>query len=118
MGFDSKQAEEVLKWLIEILAKQSSSTTDVSSISSDIASLLAKFTGTHTLTSNVVGTGGTVTAGAYSVAFTPVTGFTGTINGQAITDETPITFTASMGKTLPAISYTVTGGNLRIDTIV
>lgn len=76
--------------------------------------------GTQALSSSleVAATSGSVTIGAYSVSFTTDSTFTGTINGIARSANTTYNFTAQEGKTLPAISWAVTTGNMNIDKLV
>jgi hypothetical protein len=75
--------------------------------------------GTETPTSSIVtdSTGSPVAAGKTGVTFTPSAAFVGTINGVARSANFAYTFTPlNPGKTLAAIPYTVTAGNLTIDT--
>lgn len=61
---------------------------------------------------------GSVAAGSTSAGFTTDSTFVGTINGVARNSSTFYGFEAAPGKTLPAIPWTVTAGNVIIDTIV
>ena len=70
------------------------------------------------LTSLNTGASGSVTAGATSVSFTTDGSFTGTINGAVRLPNTFYTFEAALGRTLPAIAYTVTAGTITIDKLV
>lgn len=86
-----------------------------SSNNSILSDLLAVFSGTNTLTTMVETSSGTVAAGAKSVSFTPLTGFTGTVNGEELT--TVLNISAEVGKTLQSIPYSVSSGSIRIDIL-
>lgn len=73
---------------------------------------------TRTITSSVVTTSGSVTAGAKWVNFIMSDDFTGTVNGANIIGAFSFMM-PYMGQDLyPAIPYTVTTGNIRIDKAV
>lgn len=75
--------------------------------------------GAQVLTSSAEAAGsGTVTAGATSVMFVTDSTFTGSINGVARPASTTFFFEAAQGKTLPAIPWVVTTGNMNIDKLV
>ena len=74
--------------------------------------------GAQAITSLYTNTSGTVAAGATSVGFVTDATFVGTINGAARAASTFYGFSSTDGKTLPAINYTVTAGNITIDSIV
>lgn len=59
-----------------------------------------------------------VTSGATSILFTTSSDFTGTINGKSRFSSTSYSFESVIGKTLPAIAYTVTAGSMNIDKLV
>lgn len=73
-------------------------------------------TGVQSLNTSVVNTSGSVTAGAYSVLMELSTDYTGNIDGVAYSgsDVQSKEFTADSGRTLPAITYTVTTGTIKI----
>jgi len=71
--------------------------------------------GAMTLTSTSVTDDASVTAGAFSISFTTSSDFSGNINGVARAISTTYTFTAPLGKTLPAIVYTTITGSIIID---
>jgi len=76
--------------------------------------------GAQVITSSleVNSTNSPVAAGQAGVTFTTDATFAGTINGVARAASTVYSFTATEGKTLPAIAFTVTAGSLIIDKIV
>lgn len=75
-------------------------------------------TGVHGFSSTLNGVGvGIIPAGAYSVSFATDAGYTGTINGVGRFAENTYNFTALEGKTLPAIPWVVTAGNMNIDIL-
>jgi hypothetical protein len=77
-------------------------------------------TGAQAITSSIAAVAGTanLAATATSVGFTTDSTFTGTINLIARNSSTFYGFEATPGKTLSAIPYTVTAGNVIIDVIV
>ena len=83
-----------------------------------LAALLDKFTGTQTLSSSLATTSGSVAAGAFSIGMFCSADFVGTINGVNRSGETYLSVTADVGKTLGAISYTITAGSITIDRLV
>jgi len=72
--------------------------------------------GTQILTSAHVTSSGSVSAGKDSVTFMPSSDYTGLIDGVSYPGASwqVIPFTASVGRKLPAIAYTVTTGSLNI----
>ena len=73
---------------------------------------------TATATANVgnattVTTGGTIAAGCRSVTLRPAAGATATLNGYPLTAGVDSTL-ESAGALLPALTYTLTGGNMII----
>lgn len=75
--------------------------------------------GAHTITSTAPTSSAAspLVAGAKSISFIASTDFVGTINGTSFLAGASKSYTASLGKTLPAIAYTVTAGTLYIDVI-
>jgi len=71
--------------------------------------------GEITIASSSVTDDASVTAGAFSISFTTSSDFSGNINGVARAISTTYTFTAPLGKTLPAIVYTTITGSIIID---
>jgi len=69
-----------------------------------------------TIDSDIVSADGSVPAGAYVVTFVTDENFAGTINGKARQPNMSYTFDAKGNKT-PAIPYTISAGNITIDTI-
>jgi PPE-repeat protein len=78
---------------------------------------VALTTDVQTLTSANVVVDGVVASGKSSVSFITDITFTGTINGLTRTASNQYTFTAAVGKTLPAIGYTIATGSIDIDTL-
>ncbi len=70
--------------------------------------------GIATFSSSTPTTSGTVTAGAFKVVFTANATYTGNVNGSALAAGQTITVYIA-GRKLPAITYTVGAGALRID---
>lgn len=75
--------------------------------------------GAHTLTSTAPTTSAAspLATGSSSISFVTSSDFTGTINGIAFPASSNKNVTAQLGKTLPAIAYTVTAGTLYIDVL-
>jgi len=85
---------------------------DASSVSVVLSS------GVQTLNSVVTVASGTLAAGKKSVKFTTSNNFVGTINGVSREANRAISASADAGKTLDSIPYTISSGNITIDTIV
>jgi hypothetical protein len=68
--------------------------------------------------SEFVTTAGTVTTGYVAVSFTTSSDFTGSINGTTITGAYTININSQNTKTLNAINYTITTGNILIFKLV
>lgn len=99
----------------EILLKDISSDISLNQIISILSQILNIFSGANTLTSFTATNNGLVNAGSKGVAFIPSSNFVGTVNGVDL--NAALTITPEVGKTLPAINYTVTTGSLRIDIL-
>jgi len=74
-------------------------------------------TGAQVITSSIVADSlaSPVAAGATTIRFKTDLTFAGTINGITRNASSEYIFEAAPGKTLPAVAYTVTAGNLMID---
>lgn len=76
-------------------------------------------TGAHVFTSSAVTSSAAspISAGAKSISFVTSADFIGTINGASYPASASKNPTAELGKTLPAVAYTVTAGTLYIDIL-
>lgn len=69
----------------------------------------------NTITSTAATSGSTITAGAKAVSVVFSSDFVGTFNGIARPASSAVNLGATLGKTLPAIAYTVSAGTAYID---
>jgi hypothetical protein len=65
-------------------------------------------------TASTVTTGGTIASGARSVNFFPAAAATATVNGYPLTAGANNVLEVPNGVSLPALTYTLTGGNMQI----
>ena len=69
---------------------------------------------TNSVTAEVVTTNGSTISGLVGVSFITDSTFVGQIAGATIAASTTVNITPEVGKTLQAIAYTITTGNLTI----
>lgn len=78
--------------------------------------IIERASGSSNTVVSVAATGnGTVTAGAKSVSVLFSADFVGTFNGISRPASSAVNIGATLGKTLPAFSYTISGGTAYID---
>lgn len=84
------------------------------SIINDTLNVLSNaLSGSHTVVSSIETVSGSVPAGAFSILFMFSDNFLGTVNGVSV-KSIPFSITASSGKTLPLIPYTISTGSITI----